>query len=126
LVKGTPFAEAAKLLLDGKPVVTKRMGTLFAFRWGQWTKMDNGQPTLWVTRRPSNPPAGGVVREFAVGDLPRGVVAPPGVETVYAVALRGGHGEYDTTCDRCNSSAKGTSIYAMRALDCVCAIGPEH
>jgi hypothetical protein len=125
LVKNTPFAEGATLLVGGKPVASKRMGTLFALRWGQWTKFDRGQPTLWGTRRPSNPPTGAIVREFSAGELPGGIVPPPGVETVYALALDGGTGGLDSACERCNKSGKGDSIYAMRALDCVCSISPR-
>jgi hypothetical protein len=124
LVKNTPYAEAAPLLGGAKSVASKQMGTLFAFRWGQWTKMDRGQPTLWGTKRPSKLPEGAIVRELGAATLPRGIVPPPGVETVYALALDGGHGGYDAPCDHCNPSGGGGSIYSMRSLDCVCAVSP--
>jgi hypothetical protein len=97
------------------------MGTLFAFRWGQWTKMDRGQPTMWSTSRPSKLPEGALVREFSIDKLPRGIVAPHGVETVYAIALdRNGD-----DCGVCKPSGGGDSIYSMRSYDCVCALNPH-
>lgn len=125
LVKGTPFAEAAPWLVSGEPVVTKKMGTLFGLKWGQWTKMDGGQATMWVTKRPPNLPAGAIVREFSAGELPKGISAPANARTVYAVALDGVNGgQYDGRCETCRPSGGGGSIYSMRALDCVCVISP--
>lgn len=123
LVKGTLFAEAAKLLVDGAPVATKKMGTLFAFHWGQWTKMDNGQPTLWVTKKPAGLPPGAIVRAFSAGELPVGITAPAGAATVYAIALDGGHGgQYDGPCERCASGEPSKGLYAMASLECVCML----
>jgi hypothetical protein len=124
LLEKTPYAEAAPLLTGASTVASKRMGTIFGLHWGQWTKMDSGQPTLWVTREP-HVPAGALVREFSRDKLPHGIVAPPDVETVYAIALRGGQGDYDTSCEHCKPSGGGDSIYSMRNLDCVCALVPQ-
>lgn len=124
LVEGTPFAEGGPLLLGSAPVKSKRMGTVFGLHWGQWHKMDRGQATLWVTKRP--PGEFAIAREFAVGELPKGITAPPGVSTVYALAQAAGHGEYDVECTSCNPSGGGDSIYSMRAFDCVCVISRER
>lgn len=124
LVKGTPYAEAAPLLAGASSVKSKRMGTLFALRWGQWTNMDRGQPTMWATKRPAKLPEGAIVREFSGDKLPRGIVPPSGVETVYAIALDGGHGGVDTQCAVCKPSGGGGSIYSMRNMDCVCSLTP--
>ena len=125
LVKKTAYAEAAPLLTGASTVASKRMGTIFGLHWGQWTKMDRGQPTLWVTKRPRLPD-NAIVREFARSELPHGIVAPSDVETIYAVALNGGGGgDYDGPCDQCKPSGGGDSIYSMRNFDCVCALVPR-
>jgi hypothetical protein len=126
LVKGTPFAEAAPLLTGSGPIKTKTMGMLFALRWGQWTKFENGQPTMWITRRPQKLPEGALVTEFSIDKLPKGVVAPSGVETVYALALEGGHGGIDTPCLHCMPSGRPTVKFMMPSLDCVCALAPKN
>jgi hypothetical protein len=120
LLAKTPFARAASVLVDGKPVKTK-LGTIFALRWGQWTKWDRGQPTAWVTTQPARLPEGAIVTEFSLDKLPKGITPPPGVESVYAIALDGG----DDRCQRCNPSGGGESIYHMRSFDCVCVLAPH-
>lgn len=121
LLAGTPFADAAPLLRGAPTVTSKKLGTVFALRWGQWTQLDRGQPTAWVTAAPKRLPKGALVTPFAIDELPAGIVAPQGASTVYAIALDGGRGDEDR-CARCNPSGGGDSIYAMRALHCVCAI----
>ncbi|MDQ3366393.1 MAG: hypothetical protein M3680_13290 [Myxococcota bacterium] len=122
LLEGTPFAGAAPLLLGAPSVRSKKLGTIFALRWGQWTRFDRGQPTAWVTKEPRPIDDGMSVTPFELDQLPAGIVAPPGVTTVYAVALERGSGE---RCQRCERSGGGDSLYSMRSLDCVCAIAPK-
>jgi hypothetical protein len=122
LVKGTPFADAAPLLAGAKSASSKTLGTIFALRWGQWTQMDQGQPTAWVTKPPPHPPEDALVTPFALDRVPAGIVAPPGTDTVYAVAFEKGWGD---RCGTCKPSGGGGSLYSMRSMDCVCAIAPR-
>ncbi|HWU88658.1 MAG TPA: hypothetical protein VN253_15435 [Kofleriaceae bacterium] len=125
LLEGTAFAEAAPLLTGTASVRSRTFGTIFALRWGQWTKFDRGQPTVWVTSRSARVPDGVIVTPFEVGRLPPGVVAPAGATMVYAVALDGGRGGHDDRCDRCMPSGGDDSVFAMRSFACVCALAPK-
>lgn len=125
LLEGTAFAEAAPLLTGAASVRSRTLGTIFALRWGQWTKRDRGQPTAWLTSQPPRVPDGAIVTPFEVGKLPPGVIAPAGATTVYAVALRGSHGGHDDRCHRCMPSGGGDGMFAMRSFDCVCALAPK-
>jgi len=124
LLEGTAFAEAASLLTGATSVTSPTLGTIFALRWGQWTTLDRGQPTMWVTGRPLRVPDGAIVTPFEIHSLPWTIVAPAGVTTVYAVALDGGRGGDDARCDRCMPSG-GDRALAMGALQCVCALAPR-
>jgi hypothetical protein len=108
----TPFSEAIPLLAKNKPVASKTMGTILSLSWGQLTRYDEGQPTLWVTKAPKNLPKNAIVQPFDARDLPDGIVAPHGVNTVFAVGLRYGDEERCTVCN------------APGARDCVCALPP--
>ncbi|MBX3159264.1 MAG: hypothetical protein KF773_25065 [Deltaproteobacteria bacterium] len=118
LLADTAFADGAPLLLGRRTVATKQFGTAFAVRWGQWTRSDPGQPTLWVTRRPSRLPKGALVRELDGDRIPRGIVPPEGASTVYAIALDGG----GDPCDRCNPSGPGPTPFSITPTQCICAL----
>ena len=120
VVKKSKFAEAAPLFAGAKAVHSKTYGDIFALRWGQWTKFDMGQPTLWVTKQPAHPDADAVVTRFERSALPKGLLIPDSVDVVYAVA-RKASGE---ACNQCNPSGGGDGMFAMRSLDCVCVIAP--
>ena len=121
LVKGTPFADAAPLLGGAPTAKSRTLGTIIALRWGQWTQLDQGQATAWVTREPAHLPEGAMVTPFSGDRIPTSIHPPDGVGTVYAIALRG-YGEH---CTQCMPSGGGDSIYSMRAMSCVCAIAPK-
>ena len=118
LLEGTPFAEAAKLPGTQKSVASKRFGTILALRWGQTTNLDRGQAIAWVTRRPRPMNAQTVIREFPVAELPAEIVAPPGLRTVYAVALERGFGDLCTACNP-DQESRG---YVMAPTQCICAL----
>jgi len=122
LLKGTPFADAAPLLAGSPTARSRTLGTIFALRWGQWSQLDQGQATAWVTKEPAHLPEGAVVTPFSGDRIPAGIQPPDGVTTVYAIALRGG-GE---RCQQCMPSGGGDSIYSMRSMSCVCAIAPKQ
>lgn len=130
LVAGTPFGDAAPLLRGDKTlVVSKTLGTVFALKWGQWSRMDIGQPTAWVTKLPAVPPQGAQVTTFTVGSekFPKGITPPSGATAIHAIALEPGHGDYDQPCGSCVSSSrsKSATIPALTlSLGCVCALLP--
>jgi hypothetical protein len=122
LLKHTPLSDAAPLLTGKHTVKSRTLGTIFALRWGQWTQLDEGQATAWVTTEPAHPPEGAIVTPFSLDRLPPGITAPDGASTVYAIALRGGNDR----CNQCSPSGGGKSVYMMRSMSCVCAIAPKQ
>lgn len=120
LLERTPFAEAKDLPVTHEPVVSKRFGTIFALRWGQWTDEDHGQPTAWVTKRPQLDKA--IVREFAVATMPAGITAPAGVGTVYAVALE----RAGKACTRCSVDEPSRGLLRMAPTTCLCALTTKN
>jgi hypothetical protein len=86
--------------------------------------VERGQPTVWVTSRPPRIPDGAIATPFDVSALPRGIIAPAGATTVYAVALDDGLGAHGERCDRCMPSG-GDGVFAMRSSNCVCALAPK-
>jgi hypothetical protein len=121
VARKTAFAEAVPLLTGAKSVRSKKFGTIFALRWGQWAQLDSGQATLWVTKEPAHLPDGWLSTRFDRSELPKDVRIPDGIDVVYAVA-RKAMGE---PCQRCNPSGGGDGIYNMRSLDCVCWVAPH-
>ena len=122
LLAGTPFADAAPLLSGAATAKSRTLGTIFAVHWGQWTELDRGQATVWVTREPARVPEGAIVTPFSSDRIPAGIHAPDGATTVYAIALHGG----TDRCSQCMPSGGGDSLYSMRSFSCVCAIAPKR
>ncbi|HEY4181419.1 MAG TPA: hypothetical protein VGM90_31450 [Kofleriaceae bacterium] len=125
LVKGTPFADA-QLILSGEKqtVVSKKLGTVFGLHWGQWHQIDNGQPTIWTTTKPPAPPKDAMVTTFSDDKIPDAIHPPAGIRTVYAIALRGGGGEYDRECTACQPNLHGHGPFDLAPVSCVCALSP--
>jgi hypothetical protein len=112
------FAEAAPLFTGATAARSKTYGSIFALKWGQWTALDPGQPTLWVTKEPAHPDDTTLVRRFDRSELPKGLVIPDNVDVVYAIARK----EMGDVCAACKPSGGGEGAFAFRALDCVCVI----
>lgn len=120
VVKHSKFAEAAPLFTGATSARSKTYGSIFALHWGQWTTIDPGQPTLWVTKEPVHPDGDTLVTRFERRALPNGLVIPDNVDVVYAVA----HKATGEPCQRCNPSGRLVSIYSMPSIDCVCVLAP--
>jgi hypothetical protein len=112
------FAEAAPLFTGAKSARSKIYGSIFALKWGQWTAIDPGQPTLWVTKEPAHPDDTTLVRRFDRSELPKGLAIPDNVDVVYAIARK----EMGDVCTVCKPSGGGDSAFSFRSLDCVCVI----
>jgi hypothetical protein len=124
LLAKTPFADAAPLLAGKRTITSKTFGTAFAIKWGQWYQMDRGQPTLWISKRPAKLPEEFAVAELTLDRVPPGIVAPAGLDRVFAVFRQSGRAE--DRCQRCNPSGHGDGAFAFRSMDCVCAIAPKR
>ena len=107
-------AEAATLLAGATSARSKIYGSIFALKWGQWTSLDRGQATLWVTKEPAHADANTLVMRFDRSELPKGLAIPDNVDVVYAIASK-------TIGDRC-TVCKPSGGSSFRAIDCVCVI----
>jgi hypothetical protein len=112
------FAEAAPLFTGAKSAHSRIYGSIFALKWGQWTALDSGQPTLWVTKEPAHPDDATLVRRFDRSELPKGLAIPDNVDVVYAIARK----EMGDVCTVCKPSGGWDSAFSFPALDCVCVI----
>jgi len=112
------FAEAAPLFTGATSAHSKIYGSIFALKWGQWTTIDPGQPTLWVTKEPAHPDDATLVRRFDRSELPKGLAIPDNVDVVYAIARKA----MGDRCTVCNPSGGGDGAFSLRSLDCVCVI----
>ncbi len=112
------FAEAAPLFTGGKSARSKIYGSIFALKWGQWTSLDSGQPTLWVTKEPAHPDQDTIVMRYDRSEAPKGLAIPDNVDVVYAIATK----TMGDRCAACKPSGGGGGAYSFRALDCVCVI----